>query len=194
MSEEKESKSQTSKSRGPKKFGYAVRSWVNPMYVCADDTNYAITTAELDEGDETKTMLANDFRFAIPGSATIRGVEVKIQSKGNDPDALITHVLRLTTGTTDSDSRADHGCNHPWSDAFGFHHSGGNATDLWGLGLTPSVVNNSSFGVKFGVENCESAEDARPYVDYIQMTVWYDNGSGVEQAGPNLPFFADNIP
>jgi len=123
-------------------------------------------------------------------------VKVEIWSYGNDPGVLDTHVLQLTkdaNGTIVSESRADHNCDHRWSDQFAFQHSGGGPTDLWGFGLNASQVNNSNFGVKFAVENCENNEDSKPYVDYIQMTVWYDDGSGAQQAGPNLPNYAKNL-
>jgi len=174
-------------------FSWSVQAWVYPERVYAIDSSYALT-GNLGKNDESKTLLANDFQFSIPGSATILGVEVRIRSYASVAGKIVTHGLGLTKGgSANSESRADFNCDHPWSTSVGYHHSGGGPTDLWGFGLNASQVNSPSFGVLFAVENCASG-NAIPYVDAIEVEVWYDDGAGSTSAGVHLPHYADNVP
>lgn len=57
----------------------------------------------------------------------------------------------------------------------------GSATDLsvWGALPTVALINNSAFGIQFGVDNTGSAVGTTVYVDYVRICIYYsDAGHG----------------
>lgn len=153
-------------------------TWTNPGNIIADDTSYAqITHPGFDLGTYSYLLRGTNFDFsAIPDGATIDGIYVTtagvyINGSGsytlcqlvNDSSALIgdnkaaTPVALATPAITSAD----------W----------GGETDKWGATLTSAIVKSSNFGVALGFE--PTANDCDIYFDYIRMTVYYTESSGV---------------
>ena len=101
----------------------------------------------------TKFLELYDFDFNIPSTDTIVGVEVHISASstaavGNSTVSFDTVQLRNDSGTITGNNNAA-GESVPLNTTATYTY--GTSTDLWGLALTPAIVNDADFGfaIKF---------------------------------------------
>lgn len=128
--------------------------------------NYT-TTSATDRRSDTHYLKALNFGFGIPDEATIVGVTVAIErhaSANSDDDYAIDNTLTLNDGTIGSDERAGP-ARWPTVDTVAIY--GG---DLWGMELTPDIVNGATFGVLLSV-NVNNGVTVS--IDLISMTIAY---------------------
>jgi hypothetical protein len=113
---------------------------------------------------------------AIPDSATILGVYVRVQGHGTASGIIrINNIYLLDT------SGAAAGDNKGPASYFAISDSNrtfGSSSDLWGNALTPAWVKNSNFGVTLRLYN-STAKSYAGYIDFIQMGVTYKTPEGI---------------
>ncbi|MDO8582471.1 MAG: peptidoglycan-binding protein [bacterium] len=122
--------------------------WLYPENTGIEDGNRS--AAEMQFGESSYYMRALNFGFAIPKSSTINGITLDIKRSAEGPDSIKDYSVRLVVGGTITG--AEYAKEESWSaqDEFRIY---GNSNDLWETKLTPSDVNNGSFGVVIAARN-----------------------------------------
>ena len=117
------------------------------------------------ESSLCNTLVGKAFAFAVPLTATITGVlaRVFIYSADTGTTYLQLVVAGAPTGTI---------IELPNSLDPTFWASGGGISSLWGLALTPAIVNSSGFGLAYWV--LDASGSGQPiYPDVYELTVYY---------------------
>ncbi|HZG51695.1 MAG TPA: hypothetical protein VEZ40_06135 [Pyrinomonadaceae bacterium] len=118
---------------------------------------------------ESEIVTLSDFGFTIPPEATIDGVVVTIRrSQSGAGSACKDQTVQLYKSGVVGANKAS-ALNWP---SFLAEAVYGGASDLWGMTLTPSEVNDAAFRVKFKVVD-DNGDGVTVYVDYISVTVHY---------------------
>ena len=148
-----------------------VTGWTNPQNSTASDNIY--TTALLYTGQDPGALASTNFGFSIPSDATINGIEVKVerkqQSLGSNGSFTDSMACLVINGSPNFNANRAVIWT-AWSTAEEIK-TFGSATDLWGLTLTPALINNTGFG--FYLRPIKAIGKAVASVDYISMTVYY---------------------
>lgn len=123
----------------------------------------------------TDYLMCSGFGFEIPDEATITGITCHINVRSSVADSVEFSVVSLTTNYSSltGNNLAD-GSILPTS--YTIKDFGGDS-ELWGVNLTPNIVNNNNFGVAFSFRWV--AGTVNVYVDHIQITVHYEEKSGL---------------
>lgn len=91
----------------------------------------------------TYYLKSSQHGFAVPSNATILGVALRVRARRDFGDGItFANVSLAKAGTVSGANRASGGVSSSSYVNFDF----GGSTDLWGLSLTPSDVNDSGFG------------------------------------------------
>ena len=149
--------------------GYAASETRSPQFVTGEWTNP--NGARADGGDSAFTPIpgrlleATVFDFSIPTSATIEGVEVRVDAWHEFVVTDYLKVILLLPGGSMSMTRVIGQPLTPIETTYIV----GNPTDDFGLLLSPGAVNHTGFGVR--VYANEVITEA--HVDYIEVTVHY---------------------
>lgn len=155
--------------------------WTDPGNVAASDDARAQANPLSGAANSSHYLKCTNFGFAIPSGATINGVTVAIErTTFSAPDAshyTRDSVLSLVKGGTVSGyNKADTATS--WTSTETTISYGG-AADLWGLTLTDSDVNASTFGVVLSVAQRDRfAQGNTGNVDLITITINYTAGGG----------------
>jgi hypothetical protein len=156
---------------------YDDNAWTSPTNIYTNNVLYAqITELTFDAPKYSYVLYAKGFDFSgIPAGATIDGVIVTIDAKsGSGIDSMMV-VCQLTDTTG---ARVGTNKNDNWypGTTDGTRSYGG-AADTWGNSLTESWVKDADFGV--GVVFQADDIDAKIYIDYITMEVYYTASSAL---------------
>lgn len=153
----------------------SANDWLNASNVGADDgTEAQITAATYDAGDISFRLRVSNFGFTIPFGATINGVVVEIDRRcfaGAASDfrvQLLTSSGAVTTGTNKASATA-----WPATSAVATY---GSSSDLWGVALTPSYLNND---MQLALSVNADAANTDIGVDFIRMTVYYTEDTNI---------------
>ncbi|MFW6302652.1 MAG: fibronectin type III domain-containing protein [Bacteroidales bacterium] len=146
-------------------------SWSNPDNTYADDANYAETV--LSKGESSDYLIAENFGFAIPGTAVITGITVEINRQADN--TIYDNALFLTKdGANDVGvDKAATGTGWPATEAVASY---GGTADMWGTTWTPAEINSADFGVIFKVNADPGGSphiDHIASVDYVRVSVTY---------------------
>jgi hypothetical protein len=142
--------------------GIGATAWTNPGNIVSDNA-----TDATNNGSSSNYLVARNYGFSVPGAATIAGITVRIELSEHSPGsetlnarlqdengALIgSGKTASVTGTTKT------------------VYTYGSTSDLWGATLTPAIVNDVDFGVRFWFT---TSHDIR--VDYVTLAVEYTEG------------------
>lgn len=139
--------------------------WSSPGKVTTQD-DVGTTTATCCSGDVSQTLLATGFGFTIPSSAEIRGVTVAIRAKANNEASDHQVKLALAGVASGTDLK-----NASYSTEY-VTRSYGDATNTWGLTLTPELVNAVDFGLALRTQKPQFQNHAAD-VDVVTITVHY---------------------
>lgn len=141
-------------------------AWSNPGNASASDNSRA--TVALETPFFSRYLKATNYGFAIPAGATVLGVSPapEISAIGKIEDAKVRLV---NAGVVEGEDKSN--VTKFWPEVDTVREYGG-PVDLWGLALTPSKVNASTFGVVLAVIVAVGAT-ATAQVDYLPMTVYY---------------------
>jgi hypothetical protein len=146
------------------------QTWLNPGNVGASDNIYAtfpIITGPV--GSYTDYIVATNFGFNIPPTATIQGIVVQVEEsdpKNRTSDYLVQIVQGGVIGTA---NRAT-GTPYPLTDTY---ESYGYAGDLWGENWTPADINSPDFGVAIAAQRDIALGKTAGQIDNIRITVFY---------------------
>ena len=117
----------------------------------------------------SEALVAGGFGFAIPDGAVIRGLTVHLRRRAPKPSNEDVRDAELRLGPNSVPSGEDRAA-HPWPANFVTVEYGG-PEDLWGLSLTPAMLNAEAFSIIVRARNHGSAGDA--HVDAIAVSVTY---------------------
>jgi len=159
--------------------------WTNPNNIFVSDNVYAVTSSSIEDLGVSGSIYALGNGFSVPSSATIDGIEVAIEGK----NSLSGNGFRVRANSSDIFLRysgANLSTNSPsgvttsttWSGTTETTNVFGSSTALWSSTITPSIVNDSSFGVRVRFQNINASSQTFS-VDYIGITVYYTD-AGVQ--------------
>jgi len=159
-------------------------AWTNPSNAQLQDNTYATSTLLITQ--QSNYLRAKNFTWGVPATATIRGIKVELERSADTLSAISDTSVRLMlhNGTIGSDR--SNATTWTTSDQLVTY---GNATDLWGLPLTPTLLNNSDFGFVISVTG-GAAGTAQ--VDSINMTVYYTTDTCTYSTGNWNVLCSDN--
>lgn len=150
--------------------------WSGPASAQTSNNIYATT---IPNATKSYRLKATGFGFVIPPSASIQGVKVRVERReGPFSGDLIeeSEISLIVNGMVDGSNKA---ANPTWTTSDTYYTYGGE-TDLWGLGLTPSNINSSNFGVSIQLSG---NVNETAYIDHIEITVYYQSDKVVDVAG-----------
>jgi hypothetical protein len=140
-------------------------------------SNNAYATYNLPGSSYSTYVKVYNFDFsAIPDTANILGVYVRVQGRGQ-----LNGVIRINNIYLLDTSGAAAGDNKGPASYFAISDSNryfGGSSDLWGNALTPAWVKNSNFGVTLRLYSSYT-KTATGYIDFIQMGVTYQTSEGI---------------
>lgn len=197
----------TSVAAGPNFAGSGANAgtgtaWTNPGNVTSNNdanASVGVTAGAFSSGSVTSQRLdVTNFGFAIPGNATIKGVQAKIGRKRTGTavsgEATDDTVKLIKAGSVTGNNKADTATDWPTTETEAAY---GGATDLWGATLTPSDVNASNFGLAVVADVAVIWGTRTANIDYVQLTVsytapgdltWYTVSSGGSSIGTGSSF------
>ncbi|MBC8132072.1 MAG: hypothetical protein H7X95_03750, partial [Deltaproteobacteria bacterium] len=114
-------------------------------------------------------LVLTDFGLTIPTGATIRGIQFDVRRSADALQAIDHSIRILRDGQPVG---ADRRQNNPWSPTLAFISYGG-PTDAWGTTWTPSDLQSSKFGLAVAARYTDVAGNARAYIDFVRVTVYY---------------------
>jgi hypothetical protein len=165
-------------SQGPNNPGTIVNdasvgtiAWTNPSDAATSNNLYAYGGG----GGTSNYLKCSNFGFSIPSGATIDGITVEIEKKRTPYCTVTDNVVSLVKNGVISGNNYRSTDNWNLTDTYSTY---GGSTDLWGLSLTSSDINSSTFGV---VINCITAVfkgGQRPWIDHVRITVYYTESGG----------------
>jgi hypothetical protein len=143
--------------------GIGATAWTNPGNIVSDNA-----TDATNNGSSSNYLVARNYGLSVPVGATVVGITVRIELSEHSPGsetlnarlqdengALIgSGKTASVTGTTKT------------------VYTYGSTSDLWGATLTPAIVNDADFGVRFWFT---TSHDIR--VDYVTLAVEYTEGT-----------------
>jgi len=146
-------------------------AWINPRNITSSDERRAV--ANLDDFNISNYLIARNFSFSIPASATINGIVVTIERQKQNGAGIINDysVKLLKNGIIQGSNKAN---QTEWTANYDSNVTYGGPTDLWALSLTPADLNNISFGVAIAaIKNNTNGNSFAARVDNIRITVYY---------------------
>jgi len=144
-----------------------VNAWSNVNNVAAEDGVRA--TASVGIGFPTHYLKATNFGFAIPTTATINGITMRMVRHSTSGTGVDNSVKLVQGGSITGDNKAT---------ALGWPNGGGSDTyggvaDLWGLTWTPADINASNFGI--AISAIGTGTDTAG-LDFVSITITYTPG------------------
>lgn len=154
-------------------------AWSSPLDVISSNNSYASCGALLGTlaSAQTNYLQASGYGFSIPASATISGIEVRVERNavGLLIGASVTdkNVYLMKAGTQIGTNHAS-GAGWSGSDVVAIY---GNSADLWGTSWTPAQINATNFGTLFSAQLSAGLSSLylTANVDAISVTVYYQN-------------------
>lgn len=165
--------------------GGASVAWVSVEKVEVSNNQYAYADmgGAHDTDNRTHSLLATDFGFSVPTTATITGVQISIErnctscTDGTGNEAVYDKNIKLIQGGVVTGN--DEATSTAWSRGTDRTDSYGATDDLWGLTLTPADVNSSDFGVSISAKKLPNDQgsyngnDTYANIDSVTITVYY---------------------
>ena len=135
----------------------------------------------------SRYLLATQFGFSVPGTATMLGIEINITRKATDTTAIRDSIVQLITGGAPAGIVKKDAAY--WDTSYTTITYGG-PTDLWGSTSgfwTPAAINSSTTGVNLKILNTLATQSNSVYVDFISMTVYFSNSTGIIESQTKSP-------
>lgn len=180
---------QTIAGTGTNVTGVGTAAWANPNNITLNDSsptgNHAVASGNFSSATSSNYLRASNFGFTVPTGATIDGIVVDIRGRDGNAQAQDS-IVRLVdaSGTIVGDNKS---AGASWTNTMAYHSFGG-SSDLWGVSLSPSDVNDTDFGAVFAASNINAFGAIR--IATIQITVYYTGGA----SGPtNLKSYNTNL-
>jgi hypothetical protein len=145
---------------GENNAGIGATAWTNPGNIVSDNA----TDATCNAAASSQYLVARNYSFSIPGDAKILGITVRIEaSEHSTGTESLNAQLQNDSGTLFGSSKAA-----TISGTTKVVYTYGGTADVWGATLTPAIVNDPDFGVRFWFT---TAHDVR--ADYVTLAVEY---------------------
>jgi len=146
------------------------KAWAGETNVYAADTIEAQVTLYITD-TISHYLVATGFGFAIPADSTILGVVVGIKRRNiYNTGELKDYSIKLTVdGSITGDNKASVAA---WPYNTAAYATYGSATSLWGCTLTPTLVNQSDFGVAISCTSANAGTTDIGCIDHIYITVY----------------------
>jgi hypothetical protein len=124
----------------------------------------------------SRFLLASNFGFNIPGSATIEGVKVEVIRMSSASPDIKDSIAQIITGGNAGNNHADSTAWTPAPVTIIY----GDSADVWGLALIADSVNSINFGFRIMIRNGSASPAFTPSsIDNIKMTVYYSLPTGI---------------
>lgn len=150
----------------------AAGSWVNPVNAGLVDGQFA-TQVIAAATTSVDSLIVAAFGLAIPVTATIKGIEVKVTRYASDLGVEDVLLSLRKAGVTIGTNKAATGVSWPLVNVEGVY---GGPLDMWGTTWTPAQVNAANFGVEFNAKNVNVAARTA-LVDAITAVVYYEDAN-----------------
>lgn len=151
--------------------------WTNPSNAYTDNASFAVS-GSIPNLSYTGRIYLLGWGFAIPTGATIDGITVSIKAKnalsGTGFQVVATggHGAELwlsgaiLSGTTQQGTSS-------WAGTSEITRAAGGSASLWGASsISPTDINDSSFGVRFDARNANATTQTFS-VNHVFITVYY---------------------
>ena len=154
-------------------------AWSNPTNAESDDNSWA--TCDIPKQNTSDHLRWTNFPFSsgateVPADATINGIEMKIQSKGEDDNLIYdSRIYLVLDGVEKGDNYADVSTDWP---ALSHQPEYGGAADLWNSGLTTANIRDSGFGIQLVAINNHEAANRTATIDYLWLKITYTEAAG----------------
>lgn len=157
-------------------------SWSNTGNVFSSNNVYA-TCDGISDGPSpayTNRLRITGFGFSIPTDATVNGVlaevELKATAQGNTAVSVVAsdYEVKIVKANVAAGNNKATLADITITDTY---RSYGGASDTWGTTLTPSDINNSTFGVQWAGQ-FEEDNESTIYIDHVRITVYYTEAGG----------------
>lgn len=146
-------------------------AWSNTSFALTSNDQYA--TVLISPFGSSYFLKCTNFGFSIPSGATINGVIVGVECWSEQLLATDYNVNLVKGGTPSGDNKA---YNPDITTESTITYGG--ISDLWGLTLTPTDINSSTFGAAWAGINSSPKFSSRIYIDTITITVYYTESTG----------------
>ncbi len=160
-------------------------AWSNTGNVFADGGGVASAGTSTD-AEISNFLKVTNFGFNIPISATIQGVVVTIKRRSQTgTSGMSDNSIKLVIANSYAGTDKSAGEGWYWTVSPSSYESKtfGSSSDLWGNSLTPAIINSPDFGFGISVQYAIGTGAATALVDYINMTVYYEEGGGSGGSG-----------
>jgi hypothetical protein len=163
--------------------------WTNVANIYTSNNAYAVAanSSGISNGATTGYLYALGNGFSIPLGATIDGLEIAIEAK----NAVAGTGFRVRPVLSDVFLRysgADQSPNSPtgvsivsWAGTSDATQTLGSSTASWGASLTPTIINDASFGVRVRFQNLNATTQSFS-VDRLAITVYYTDSAGIQSS------------
>ena len=155
-------------------------AWSNPSNATSSNDVYA-TAATSSSSEVTSHYLWSDnLGFALTNVGSILGIIVEVEKKASHDTGTTVYtqdnaVKLVRAGSVEATNKGNTSTN--WSTTEGTTTYGG-AADLWSASWTESDVENADFGVVLAVDQKGSGISTTASVDYVRITVCYNESAG----------------
>ncbi|WP_020476098.1 MBG domain-containing protein [Zavarzinella formosa] len=157
--------------------------WTNSGSATESDNVY--TNVRLSDGQTSTYLDFSNFNLSVPEGATITGYAVNVERKVNslegDGTVRDTVVQLIQDGNPIGDNLAN--TDEDWAETAPDDDNvvyGGDG-ESWGVDLTPSDVNDGSFGVRIQVAG--AGDDIDALIDSVSISVFYAGADFVPTIG-----------
>jgi len=140
--------------------------WSAPDQAKASDNTYAASAGGR-YGAISHYLKSTNFGFSVPTGATVDGIIVQIEKKGNNPNVISDNRVRIVKGYVIKSTDKSAAGYWPTTDTY---YTYGSSSDKWGETWTPSDINANGFGV---VLSATMSPAAVATVDHVRITVYY---------------------
>ena len=151
--------------------GASFRTWASPGNATSSD-NADANQGPLDAASNDFLQATNFDFSAIPGTATILGIEARIERQGQEfvgASRIFDDTIQLVKAGTRQGNNKSTGAG--WAFSAEEIVTFGGAADLWGLTFTAAEVKASNFG--FTMRCSSSPTNGSADVDHMQMRITY---------------------
>jgi hypothetical protein len=140
--------------------------WTDLQNIAAGDGQYVL--CQVNDASNADTLQATDCSFAIPGNATINGVEISAQV-GTDGPTVDWYFKPNVAGANEIFAGT-------WGGSTTSMIAGG-SNELFGATITPADVNGATFGAAIRPD-ASASYPAECRVDTASVTVYYTVPAG----------------
>lgn len=159
-------------------------AWSNLGNITQDDSNYA-TSSLIGQNDTSRLLKATNFGFSVPSNATIVSIGVRIVAKASALSTIKHNLIKLIVGGTVTGNNKAPTSFLSTSDTTTLVED---TPSGWGVTLSPSDVNNASFGVAYQAIFAASSGAADVNVNSIYLYVIYQCPPG-DSSLPTTDFY-----